>query len=174
MGLTLKGKVYWFTGLSGAGKTTLGTVFYSRLKNKKNNTVYLDGDGLRKIFTHTTGYSPEERKKLAMQYSNLCKMLSEQGINVVIATISMFHEIRDWNRVNINNYVEIYIKVSMDVLIRRDQKQLYSRALSGKIKHVMGVNENIEEPENPDFILYNDGDISPELMIDNLLSELKY
>jgi adenylylsulfate kinase-like enzyme len=99
-------------------------------------------------------------------------MLTEQGIDVVIATISMFHEVREWNRKNIENYNEIYIKVPMEVLITRDQKNLYSRAFRGEIEHVMGVDIEIEEPINPDVIIINDGSNVPENMTDQLISKL--
>ncbi len=165
--------LYWFTGLSGAGKTTIGTMFYFRLKEKVSNIVYLDGDALREIFGDTQQYSPSERKNLAMSYSKICKMLTEQGIDVVIATISMFHEVREWNRENIENYNEIYIKVPMEVLIARDQKNLYSRALRGEIENVMGIDVEAEEPNTPDVIITNDGLSTPENMVNQLISKLK-
>jgi cytidine diphosphoramidate kinase len=168
----MKSSLYWLTGLSGAGKTTIGSMFYARLKEVKNNIVYLDGDVLREIFGNSQNYSPDERKILAMSYSRLCKMLTEQGIDVVIATISMFHEVREWNRENIKNYNEIYIKVPMEVLITRDQKKLYSRALLGEVKHVMGIDVEVEEPTNPDVIINNDGSSTPEDMMNQLICKL--
>jgi cytidine diphosphoramidate kinase len=168
----MKSNLYWLTGLSGAGKTTIGSIFYARLKEVKDNIVYLDGDVLREVFGNNKNYSPDERKKLAMCYSRLCKMLTEQGIDVVIATISMFHEVREWNRENIENYNEIYIKVPMDVLIARDQKNLYSRALRGEVEHVMGIDVEVEEPNNPDVIIINDGSTTPEYMMNQLISKL--
>ena len=169
----MKSNLYWITGLSGAGKTTIGTLFYSYLQETKNNVVYLDGDTLRKIFGDAQQYSPSERKILALRYSRLCKMLTEQGIDVVIATISMFHEVREWNRENIENYNEIYIKVPLEVLIARDQKKLYSLAFKGEIKHVMGVDIEVEEPENPDIIINNDGSSTPEYILDQLIGKLQ-
>lgn len=123
-----KGIVYWITGLSGAGKTTLGSLLYHDLKETGEKVVILDGDELREI-TNNKDYSYEGRRQVAKQYSRICKMLSNQGIDVIICTISMYDEVREWNRRNIENYCEIYIEVPIDELIRRDQKQLYSRAL---------------------------------------------
>jgi len=167
------GTVYWLTGLSGAGKTTIGTLLYKHLKKSKTNVVYLDGDALREVFGGQHGHSLEERKQLAMQYSRLCRMLSNQGMYVICATISMFHEVRNWNREHIENYIEVYIKVPMEELIRRDQKQLYSRALKGEINHVMGINAEIEEPEKPDIVLVNDGNYSPQEIVNELIKKLR-
>ena len=103
-------RVYWITGLSGAGKTTVGRLFYNKLKEQYSNTVFLDGDTMRKVFGNDLGYSAEDRRKCAMRYSRLCAMLQEQGMNVVCCTISMFDSVREWNRENIQNYKEIYVK----------------------------------------------------------------
>ena len=118
--------VYWITGLSGAGKTTIGQIFYQELKRISLNTVFLDGDTMREVFGTDLGYSESERRKCAMRYSRLCAMLKNQELNVVCCTISMFDEIRRWNREHIENYREIYIKTSFETLQKRDQKGLYS------------------------------------------------
>ena len=100
--------VYWITGLSGAGKTSVGLLLYKKMKQNYPNTVFLDGDVLREVFGNDLGYTREERIKCAMRYARLCKMLQEQEMNVICCTISMFDEIRSWNRENIGNYREIY------------------------------------------------------------------
>lgn len=151
------GKVYWITGLSGAGKTTIGRLFYEKMKAIYSNTVFLDGDTMRKVFGDDLGYSQEDRRKCAMRYSRLCAMLQEQGMNVICCTISMFDSVREWNRENICNYKEIYVKVSMDTLKIRDQKGLYSGLTKEKQKDIVGIHLEIEEPKDPDLILINDG-----------------
>lgn len=170
----MKSNLYWITGLSGSGKTTIGTLFYSYLLENKKNVVYLDGDTLREILGDTDKYFPSERKILAKRYSQLSKILTEQGIDVVITTISMFHEVREWNRENIENYNEIYIKVPIEVLISRDQKNLYSRALKGEIKNVIGVDVAVEEPRNPDVVIINDGSRSPKNITNQLIEKLRF
>jgi len=163
------GRVYWITGLSGAGKTTIGDLLYARLSFVNNNKIVrLDGDNLRMIFKRSD-YSKQARIDIGLQYGALCKMLSEQGIDVIISTIAMYDEIRDWNRDNIENYFEIYLRVTIEELIRRDQKGLYSGAIRGEIKEVMGINMEFEEPKSPNLILDNGGELSPEQLVDIIM-----
>lgn len=167
-----EGNLYWITGLSGAGKTTIGTKLYNYLKEKKDNVVFLDGDILREVYLNKD-YSQEGRRNLTYQHSRLCKMLTKQGIDVVICIIAMYEECREWNRQNIDNYTEIYLKVDIDELIRRDQKQLYSRALRNEIPDVMGINMDYEEPENPDIIIKNNGDDDPDTILKKIVELLQ-
>lgn len=171
------GKVYWFTGLSGVGKTTIGNEFYKRLQNPavhKNNPgiLWLDGDQLREIFDSELGYSREDRFQVAMRNSRLCKWVSDQGIDIVCATVSLFYQCQEWNRKNIHNYKEIYLVSSWETLMARDQKQLYSRAFSGKLKNVWGVDLIAQTPKNPDLIIQNDGTESPENIAERIFQEL--
>lgn len=164
-----KGTVFWITGLAGAGKTTIGSMLFRHLQGIKPNVVHLDGDVLRDVFSGDHGHSTEHRRQLAGQYSRLCRMLSEQGIDVVCSTISMFHEIRAWNRQHIPNYLEIYLQAPIEVLIERDQKALYSRALRGEIDNVIGIDVPMEEPDQPDVILLNDGSRTPVQILEQLM-----
>ena len=157
------GTVYFFTGLAGAGKTTLGGLFYRRLKARKPNVFCRDGDAMDGVFPRT-GYSTAARLKDAKAQFRLCRALALQGIDVVMCSISMYDEIRDWNRANIENYREIYIKVTRDTLYRRDQKQLYS---SGA-KEVVGVDLPDEEPKAPDAVVENDGQETTEVIVTRL------
>lgn len=168
-----KGTVYWITGLSGAGKTTVGKLLFKYLKSKKENVVFLDGDIIREVYQVET-YDMASRKNLSFLYGRLCKMLSDQNIDVVIGVIAMFEECRQWNRENIENYKEIYLQVSMEELIRRDQKQLYSRALRHEISNVMGIDMDYEEPQNPDITIDNSGAESPEQVLSEIIKQLDF
>jgi adenylylsulfate kinase-like enzyme/SAM-dependent methyltransferase len=158
-----KGTVYFFTGLSGAGKTTIGGLFHQRLKATKPNVVLLDGDDLRPVFCEDTGYTHEDRLKRARRIFRVCKMLADQGIDVVCCSIAMYAEIRAWNREHIERYKEIYIKVSKETLLRRNQKGLYT---SGE--NVVGVGLPFDEPEHPDLVVRNDGEEPPQAIVERL------
>lgn len=160
----MEGKVYWLTGLSGAGKTTIGRLWYEDLRARGVPAVILDGDELRQVFGDDLGFTEADRRKSAMRNARLCALLSRQGLTVVCCTISMFDSVRAWNRENIPDYFEVYVKVSMDTLRRRDQKGLYS----GDGGNVAGVHIEVEEPKAPDLILINDGQATPEEHVEHL------
>ena len=168
-----KGTLYFFTGLAGAGKTTVGSLFYERLLARNPEAVLRDGDRIRTAVGHSTAdgtvvqedrYTTEARKAGAREMFRQCKELTDQGRDVVVCSISMYREIRDWNRANIEKYKEIYVKVTRETLYRRDQKKLYS---SGA-KNVVGVDLPYDEPENPDIVVQNDGQETPEAIVDRL------
>ena len=165
-----KGTVYWITGLAGSGKTTIGNALYYKMK-KQSSVVLLDGDVLKDIVgerrSEKIGYTKEERLARAKRYSLLCKMLSDQGINVIICTIAMFDEVREWNRENFSCYIEVFLNVSMEVLKKRDKKGLYLHVK--KEDEVPGVHYEPEFPKNPDLILNTDGSISIQECVKRIL-----
>lgn len=141
--------------------------FFQMLRRQKGNVLFLDGDTLREVFGNDLGYGREDRLRCAMRYSRLCRLLSGQGQDVVLCTISMFREVREWNRQNINKYKEIYIEVPMEVLKQRNQKGLYQ---SGG--DVVGVDLELELPENPNLVLKNDGALPPNVMAGQIWNTL--
>lgn len=159
--------VYFFTGLSGAGKTTLGGLFHRRLKAKKPNVVLLDGDLIRPVYNEDIGYSDADRVKGAQRTFRVAKMLSDQGIDVVVCSICMYSAVRDWNRANIPHYKEVYIKVKKETLLKRNQKSLYTQG-----REVVGVDLPFDEPKTPDVVVENDGTEPPEAIVERLEAEL--
>ncbi|MEM5787758.1 MAG: adenylyl-sulfate kinase [Syntrophobacteraceae bacterium] len=147
--------LYWLTGLSGSGKSVLGYRLYERLRERQSNLVYLDGDNLREVFGGTAGHTTGERRQLALTYCRFCRMLVEQGISVVIATMSLFHEVHEYNRQNIPNYIEVFIECHIDELIRRDQKGIYSSALRGNLRDVIGIDLPYDRPVQSDLTIDN-------------------
>lgn len=162
-----KGTVYFFTGLSGAGKTTLGGLFHRRLKAREANVVLLDGDSIRLVYNEDISYTQESRRKGAGRTFRVAKMLSDQGIDVVVCSICMYSDLRAWNRENIENYREIYIKAAKETLLRRNQKGLYTGGTN-----VVGIDLPFDEPKTPDFIIENDGQETPETIVSRLEAAL--
>lgn len=158
-----EGNLFWITGLAGAGKTTVGRELYGILKCKRPHLVFLDGDRLRELFGPEKGFSNEDRLSLAMRYAQLCKLLTDEGIDVICATISMFEKCREWCRTNIPNYREIYLKVPREILVRRDKKGLYSGVAEGTRSQVAGIDLDFEEPKRPDLILTHEHQTDPRL-----------
>lgn len=165
-----KGTVYWITGLSGAGKTTIGNRLYYELKQKNDNVVLLDGDILKNIVGDELGYSENDRRKKAFRYAKICKTLADQDIIVICCTIAMYDEVREWNRKNNKAYVEVFLDVPMDVLFERNQKELYSRYREGEISNVAGIDVPVEFPKKPDLVIKNDGSINIKTCVERILS----
>lgn len=154
------GRVYWITGLSNSGKTTVGTTLYYELKKSKSGVVILDGDLMKEIAsgTEAAGYEINDRIIRGRRYSQMAKLLADQGIWVIVCAIAMFDEIRNWNRENIKGYVEIFLDTPNDVLKKRDRKGLYKKV------------DGVELPQNPDMVFPNDGRESVREIVNKILS----
>ncbi len=157
------GTVYFFTGLAGAGKSTIGGLFYEELKVRSPDAVLLDGDKNRSV-SGDHDYSTEARRRGGLSQMRRCKEIAEDGRDVVICMIAMYREVRAWAREHIENYCEIYIKASMETLVKRDQKGLYTKVR----KDVVGLDLPWEEPETPDAVVQNDGAQTPEEIVAGL------
>lgn len=103
-----------------------------------------------------------------MRYARLCREVASQGIDVVCATVSMFHEVRRWNRTHIPGYVEIFLDVPIEELRRRDAKGLYGAYQRGEIANVVGLDLEPELPEHPDLVLENHAGMSPEDAVERI------
>jgi len=150
--------VIWLIGLSGTGKSTIGREIFTQWRQSASNTVILDGDHLREIFSHDnekTDYSIKGRKINAKRACALCKLLDDQNINVVCCLLSAFEEHRQWNRNNLSEYFEVFIDVPFDQLVARDDKQLYEAGLTGKTNNVVGIDIPFEQPLNSDLTIHN-------------------
>jgi glutamine kinase len=166
------GCVYWITGLSGAGKTTIGRKLWSRLRDSGRPAIFLDGDILRGVVAEDLGHGAEHRRVSAMRNGRICRMLSDQGTDVVCATISLFHEVQCWNRENIADYREIYLKVPLDELERRDAKGIYAGARRGEITNVVGIDVVAEEPVTPDLVIENHAALCAEAAVELIWNAL--
>ncbi len=167
-----EGTLYWITGLSGAGKTTIGNRLYYEIKKEHSNVVLLDGDILKRAVTdedETDLYSDSARRRRAQKYAKVCKMLTDQGIIVICCTIAMYDDVREWNRRNNKRYVEVFLNVPLEVLEMRDQKGLYSGARTGSVGNLAGINMDVEFPKNPDVKIFNDGTYSVDECVSMIL-----
>jgi adenylylsulfate kinase-like enzyme len=175
--LKLGATTIWITGLSGAGKSSLAREVVTRLRAAGNVVVQLDGDELREVFgavaANSQNHGRDGRLALAMQYSKLCRVIASQGLTVVIATISLFREVHVWNRENLPGYFEVYLKVPVDELRRRDPKGIYHRYDAGLLSNVAGLDLPIDEPEAADWVAEFASEQTVTLLADKLINVLK-
>ena len=149
--------VVWIIGLSGAGKSTIAEEVVA-IANKVNcNTILLDGDVIRGMFGNDLGYSMADRERNALRICQLGKFLSEQGLNVVTAILSLFPESRQWNRNHLDNYFEVFIDSPLEDLINRDSKGIYAKFNKGEISDVAGLDINFPIPKRANLVIKNNG-----------------
>jgi adenylylsulfate kinase-like enzyme len=150
-----EGQVIWITGLPGAGKSTISKKVIGYLTARHDWCLLLDGDKVRLAINDNLSHSPEDRLINASRISRLAQMLAEQNIIVVVATMSLYKEIHDWNRANLPNYTEVFIDVPIPVLIERDAKGLYAKFSQKGEKHMPGMDITYHRPSNPDLVIDN-------------------
>jgi adenylylsulfate kinase len=151
----------WFTGLSGAGKTTLGRIVRDVLLQSDLPTELLDGDAIRDNLSKGLGFSKADRDTNVRRIGWLCELLTRNGIFVCAAAISPYEDVREEVRRKIGRFVLVHCTAPLDVLERRDVKGLYRRARTGEIKNFTGVDDPYEEPRSPDVVVCSDGREDP-------------
>lgn len=148
-----KGFTLWFTGLSGAGKSTMANLVNTTLKERGLLTEVLDGDVIRTNLSKGLGFSKEDRDTNIKRIGWVCEVLSRNEVVAMAAAISPYKDVRDEVRSRIDNFVEVYCKCTLDELERRDVKGLYAKARAGEIKNFTGVDDPYEAPENPEITI---------------------
>src|ERR671911_869054 len=144
----------WFTGLSGAGKTTISKLIEAELRGRRNRIEVLDGDVVRQNLSKGLGFSKEDRDTNIRRVAFVADLLSRNGVPVITAAISPYREIRDEAREQMGGrFIEAYVKASVEECERRDVKGLYAKARAGEIKEFTGVSDPYEPPENPELVL---------------------
>ena len=152
-----RGFTIWLTGLSGAGKTTIACRLEAVLRKRGLKVEVLDGDVVRTHLSKGLGFSKEDRDTNIRRIGFVAHLLTRNGVAVICAAISPYREIRDENRALIGDFIEVYAKCPIDVLLKdRDVKGLYARAVKGEIPNFTGVSDPYEEPLNPDVVLETD------------------
>ena len=150
------GRVYWITGMHGSGKTTIGTALYYDLRERQDNVLIIDGDVLKSFVGDVVGYTSEARRARALRYAHICKILVDQGMCVIICTISMFDEVRNWNRKHISGYIEIFLDTPPEILKKRDESELYRQ---------YGL---AQFPKEPDLIIHNDYSVPISVFVEQI------
>lgn len=147
----------WFTGLSGAGKSTIAHAVEEQLHQQGCRTYVLDGDNVRHGLCGDLGFSIEDRHENIRRTGEMTKLFADAGIIVLTAFISPFAADRDWvRRIAGPDFVEIYCRCPIEVCEMRDVKGLYSKARAGEISDFTGINSPYEEPANPELVIDSD------------------
>lgn len=169
---TQAGFTLWFTGLSGAGKSTIANILGKKFKEKGLKVEILDGDMVRTHLSKGLGFSKEDRDANIKRIGYVASLLSRNGVIVITAAISPYKEIREEVRNMHENFVEVYVKCPLEVLEKRDIKGLYKKARAGEILQFTGISDPYEEPTTPEIIVETDKE-TPEQSVNKILRWLK-
>ena len=162
----------WLTGIPGSGKTTMSNLLKEYLQKKSIPVIILDGDEIRKTVSKDLGFSPQDRKEHNRRVIEIAKLLVKNNFTVIIPLISPYKETRELARKEIPNFVEAFVKASLDTCIKRDPKGLYQKAKNGEITNLTGLQSPYEEPVNPELVLDTEKYSAMECL-DQIVSKLK-
>jgi adenylyl-sulfate kinase len=167
-----KGFTLWFTGMSGAGKSTISRAIELRLRELGAKVEVLDGDVVRTHLSKGLGFSKEDRDENIRRIGFVCELLSRNGVIAIAAAISPYREVRDEVRARIPNFVEVHVHCPVEVLAERDVKGLYKRALAGEIPHFTGISDPYEPPLAPEVTI-NSAAESAEQSVEKIWATLE-
>ncbi|WP_397333916.1 adenylyl-sulfate kinase [Oscillatoria salina] len=145
-----RGVTIWFTGLSGAGKTTISKIVAERLREQGYKIEVLDGDVVRQNLSKGLGFSKADRDENIRRIGFVSHLLTRNGVIVIVSAISPYREIREEVRERIKDFVQVYVNAPLEVCEDRDVKGLYQRARAGEIKGFTGIDDPYEHPLHPD------------------------
>jgi len=152
---THQGFTLWFTGLSGAGKSTISSIVEKRLRAAGAKVEVLDGDVVRENLSKGLGFSKEDRDTNIRRIGFVCELLSRNGVIAIAAAISPYRAVREEIRARIRNFVEIYVECPLEVVSDRDVKGLYKKAIAGDIPQFTGVSDPYEPPLHPEVVVHS-------------------
>ncbi len=167
------GFTIWFTGLSGAGKSTISALVERELRERGHKVEVLDGDVVRTHLSKGLGFSKEDRDTNIRRIGWVCEVLTRNDVVAIAAAISPYRAIRDELRANIGRFVEVYVECSIEHLAERDVKGLYKKALAGEIANFTGVSDPYEPPLSPEVTCYSDGRETPEQSAAKVIAKLE-
>jgi len=157
-----KGMTLWFTGLSGAGKSTISQAVEKELIAQGYRVEVLDGDVVRENLTKGLGFSKADRDENIRRIGFVAQLLTRNGVIVIVSAISPYRNIRDEVRHRIGDFVEVFVNAPLAVCEQRDVKGLYKRARAGEIKSFTGIDDPYESPLNPEIECRTDLETLPE------------
>lgn len=167
-----QGVVVWFTGFSGAGKSTIAEALTEKLRFQGYQLEVLDGDEIRENLTKDLGFSKEDRDTNIRRIGFVAKLLARNGVIVLVPVISPYRAIREEMRANIDNFLEVFVNAPISVCEERDVKGLYKQVRAGKIKQFTGIDDPYEPPTNPEVECRTDlEDVSESVA--KILTQLK-
>ena len=161
------GFVLWLTGLSGAGKSTIARPLAARLEQMGQKVERLDGDVMRNLFPGT-GFTREERQEHIKRIGFMASRLEHHGVIVVASFISPYRQSRRAVRKMCKNFIEVYVRASLETCQKRDVKGLYQKAMAGEIKNFTGLDDPYEQPEKPELVIDTDS-LSAEQSIERIM-----
>ena len=167
-----KGFTVWFTGLPSAGKSTLAELLAPELRRRGHGVEVMDGDVVRTHLCKGLGFSKEDRDENIRRIGFVCAMVTRHGGAAIAAAISPYRAIREEVRAKVGNFVEVYVKASVETCIQRDVKGMYRRALAGEIKGFTGVDDPYEAPVNPELTILTETE-SPQESAARILRKLE-
>jgi adenylylsulfate kinase len=147
------GLVLWFTGLSGAGKTTTACALLESFRADGRKAELLDGDEMRTTISKGLGFSHEDRMENIKRIVYLSKLLSRNGVIVLVSAITPYREMRNYARSELPGYVEVFVDCPLEECERRDVKGLYAQARQSQLPHFTGLSDAYEMPEHPDLVI---------------------
>lgn len=167
-----QGVAVWFTGFSGAGKSTIADALTNKLKSEGYRLEVLDGDEIRENLTKDLGFSKEDRDTNIRRIGFVAKLLVRNGVIVLVPVISPYRAIRDEMRSKIDNFVEVFVNAPISVCEERDVKGLYKKVRAGQIKQFTGIDDPYEPPLNPEVECRTDLEELSE-SVDKIFNQLK-
>ncbi len=165
--MTQTGFTIWLTGMSGSGKSSVATATADRLRGRGLAVEVLDSGRIRSQINRSLGFSQEEIEENTLRLAYECAMLNRNNVVAIVGSVSPYRAVRDKAREQIGAFVEVYCRCPMEVLMQRDAKGLYERALKDEVKHMAGVNAPYEEPLKPEVLLNTD-----QLTVDDAATQI--